>query len=140
LAPPATDIVFYDGHCALCHFAVQFVLKHEPRGATQPAHFAPLQGETFRTLVPPEQRAAFPDSMVVRTASGEWLVCSDAAIYILKRLRGTWPRVASILAVIPRPLRDLGYNVVAAIRYRVFGRRDDVCPVVPPELRSRFEP
>ena len=48
--------------------------------------------------------------------------------------------MAAFMAVIPRPLRDVVYELVARIRYRVFGRRDDLCPVVPPDLRARFDP
>ena len=48
--------------------------------------------------------------------------------------------MAAFLVVIPRPLRDVVYQLVARIRYRVFGRRDDLCPVVPPGLRTRFDP
>jgi predicted DCC family thiol-disulfide oxidoreductase YuxK len=48
--------------------------------------------------------------------------------------------MAAFIAVIPRPLRDVVYEFVARIRYRVFGRRDDLCPVVPPDLRARFDP
>jgi predicted DCC family thiol-disulfide oxidoreductase YuxK len=48
--------------------------------------------------------------------------------------------MAAFMAVIPRLLRDVVYDLVARIRYRVFGRRDDLCPVVPPDLRARFDP
>ena len=48
--------------------------------------------------------------------------------------------MAAFMAVVPRPLRDVVYGFVARIRYRVFGRRDDLCPVVPPDLRARFDP
>ncbi len=48
--------------------------------------------------------------------------------------------MAAFMAVVPRPLRDVVYDFVARIRYRVFGRRDDLCPDVPPDLRARFDP
>jgi predicted DCC family thiol-disulfide oxidoreductase YuxK len=48
--------------------------------------------------------------------------------------------MAAFMAVIPRPLRDVVYEFVARIRHRVFGRRDDLFPVVPPDLRARFDP
>jgi predicted DCC family thiol-disulfide oxidoreductase YuxK len=32
----------------------------------------------------------------------------------------------------------MGYRLIAAIRFEVFGRRDDVCPVIPERLRERF--
>jgi len=48
--------------------------------------------------------------------------------------------VAAVLGVVPRGLRDFFYDFVARVRYRVFGRRDDLCPIVPAELRRRFDP
>jgi len=45
-----------------------------------------------------------------------------------------------VLAVVPRPLRDVVYNFIARTRYSVFGKRDDLCPIVPADLRARFDP
>jgi predicted DCC family thiol-disulfide oxidoreductase YuxK len=139
---PAADLtpemLFYDGHCGLCHRAVKFVLKHDKTGKA--FRFAPLQGETFSALVPASDRAILPDSVIVRTADGALLVRSAAFIHILRRLGGGWRALAAILAVVPRALRDAAYDFVARVRYRVFGRRDDVCPIVPAELRKRFDP
>jgi predicted DCC family thiol-disulfide oxidoreductase YuxK len=134
----ATEYLFYDGHCGLCHRAVKFVLRHDRSGEL--FRFAPLQGETFLARVAAERRAGLPDSVVVLTRDGELLVRSDASLHILRRLGGGWRALAAVLGVIPRVLRDLVYDFVARIRYRVFGKRDDLCPIVPPELRVRFDP
>ena len=133
-----TETLFYDGHCALCHGTVKFVIKRDRTGTT--FRFAPLQGETFQALVPAEQRAGLPDSIVIRTADGMLLARSDAIVRILRRLGGGWRILGAILAAIPRGLRDAVYDFVARIRYRVFGKRDDLCPIVPPALRQRFDP
>jgi predicted DCC family thiol-disulfide oxidoreductase YuxK len=140
MPPPAapTEILFYDGHCGLCHRAVKFVLRHDRSGTA--FRFAPLQGETFQSRIPPEKRAALPDSVVVLTAAGTLLVRSAAFLHILRRLGGGWKILAGALGVIPRPALDAAYNVVARIRYRIFGARDDLCPLVPPALRARFDP
>jgi predicted DCC family thiol-disulfide oxidoreductase YuxK len=130
--------IFYDGHCGLCHRAVKFVLKHDRSGSA--FRFAPLQGETFQSLVPPQRRVNLPDSFVVLTREGALLMRSNASLYILERLGGGWRILANILRVIPPGLRDLIYDFVARIRYRLFGMRDDLCPVVPPDLRARFDP
>jgi predicted DCC family thiol-disulfide oxidoreductase YuxK len=132
------EIVFYDGHCALCHRAVKFVLKHDRSGMA--FRFAPLQGETFHARVPVDRRGRLPDSMVVQVEGGALLVRSDACVHVLRRLGGRWRMIAALAAVIPRPLRDALYNLVARIRYLVFGHREDLCPIVPPELRIRFDP
>jgi predicted DCC family thiol-disulfide oxidoreductase YuxK len=122
----------------LCHRAVKFVLKHDRSGRA--FRFAPLQGATFQSRVPAADRADLPDSVVVLTADGSLLVRSDAFVHILRRLGGGWRIPAGVLAVVPRPLRDVVYNFIARTRYSVFGKRDDLCPIVPADLRARFDP
>ena len=43
-------------------------------------------------------------------------------------------------AVLPRAVSDAAYDFVARIRYSIFGKRDELCPVMPPDLRARFDP
>jgi predicted DCC family thiol-disulfide oxidoreductase YuxK len=132
------ETLFYDGHCGLCHRAVKFVLKRDREG--KHFRFAPLQGETFKSKVPEDRRATMPDSMIVETSEGSLLLRSDAWIHILRRLGGGWRLAAVLLSAIPRSVRDLVYDFIASIRYRIFGRRDDLCPIVPPDIRIRFDP
>jgi predicted DCC family thiol-disulfide oxidoreductase YuxK len=131
------ETLFYDGHCGLCHRAVQFVLKHDPEG--KHFRFAPLQGETFKSRVPEDRRAALPDSMVVETSDGSLLLRSDAWIHILRRLGGGWRLAAALFSAIPRSVRDSVYDFVASVRHKIFRRRDDLCPLVPPDIRIRFD-
>lgn len=132
------ETLFYDGHCGLCHRAVKFVLRHDPEGAA--FRFAPLQGPTFQAAVPTAQRAALPDSMAVRTLDGRLLLKSEAWLHIMRRLGGIWKLIGSVCSIVPRFIRDWGYDFVAAVRFRIFGRRDDLCPLIPPALRNRFLP
>lgn len=135
---PQPELLFYDGYCGLCHRTVKFVLRHDREGRA--FRFAPLQGETFQARVPAERRAGLPDSIVILASDGSLLVRSSASLRILERLGGGWKLLSSVLGVIPRPIRDAAYDFIARIRYRIFGRRDDLCPVTPPDLRARFDP
>ena len=128
-------LIFYDGTCALCHGFVRWVL---PRDRDARFQFAPLHGETFTQMVPPKQRAGLPDSVVVRDDAGALHLESDAVVFVLRALGRR--RSAAMLALLPRPLRDFGYRLIARVRYAVFGRKSDWCPMVSPELRSRFLP
>ena len=134
---PRIERIFYDGHCGLCHGAVRFVIARDPQGRL--FRYAPLEGGTFAALVPAERRVGLPDSVVVLTEDGRLLVRSDSFIHILRRLGGFWRVTGAIIVVIPRTIRDGVYNFIARVRYRIFGRRPEVCPVTPAELRGRFD-
>ena len=132
-----TERIFYDGHCGLCHWAVTFVANRDPEGRT--FRFAPLEGETFAGVLPPEERENLPDSMVVQAEDGRLLMKSSGVAHILRRLGGAWAVLGHLLRLIPRPLRDFGYDLIARIRHRLFARPEEVCPLMPPEMRQRFD-
>lgn len=129
------SLVFYDGTCGLCHRAVRFALARDRDGSR--FRFAPLDSEAFRRRVP--DAAALPDSIVIRAPDGTLLVRSAAVIHVLERAGGAWKLLGRALGALPTRLRDAIYDDVAAVRYRLFRRPAEVCPVTPPDLRSRFE-
>jgi len=132
------DKLFYDGGCGLCHRIVLFILKEDRQG--NQFVFSPLQGETFMRDVPEDRRVTLPDSNVVVTDSGDILVKSAAVIRVGMRLGGLWLFAAALLWCIPFPLRDLGYDLVARLRKRLFRKPNDLCPVVPVPFLRRFLP
>jgi predicted DCC family thiol-disulfide oxidoreductase YuxK len=131
------ELLFYDGHCGLCHRMVRFLLAEDRAGTA--FRFCPLDSETFRNAVAESDRLGLPDSLVLRTAEGTILTRSVAVIHILKRLGGVWRLVGGLGACIPRKLGDRIYDGIAAIRHRLFRTPDSTCPLIPPSLRARFE-
>jgi predicted DCC family thiol-disulfide oxidoreductase YuxK len=136
--PAGTERLFYDGHCGLCQRSVRLILAEDATGTA--FRFAPLQGETFEKLVPAKERDALPLSLVVQTEKGAILTRSAGVLHILRRLGGGWRLLAGFLAVLPVGLRDRLYDGVARIRHRLFARPTETCPLMPPALRSRFDP
>jgi len=130
-------MVFYDGGCGLCHRAVRFAIAHDADGSR--FRFASLDSEGFRRRVPAASRAGLPDSIVALTPDGTLLLRSAAVMHVLERVGGGWKVVGRLLQLVPRVVRDAGYDAVARIRYQLFARPTDACPVTPPELRARFE-
>jgi len=129
------EILFYDGHCGMCHGFVRFLLA---RDRARRFVFAPLQGETFAAMVPAAERATLPDSMVVRTTDGRLLVRSEASLHVLDTLGGGWRVLAAMLRPVPRQIRDAAYRAIAAIRHRLGPTPPSTCPLVPPDVRERF--
>lgn len=131
---PARETIYYDGACGLCHALVRFTAKRDTAGWFD---FAPLGGEHFRATVP-HPPAPLPDSAMVRTREGSLLLRSAAVLHVLRRLGGGWRAVANIVGVLPRPLLDWGYRIVARLRRKLFAPPPTACPVAPPHLHSRF--
>jgi len=131
------SMVFYDGGCGLCHRAVRFAIAHDADGSR--FRFASLDSESFRRRVPAASRAGLPDSIVALTPDGTLLLRSAAVMHVLERVGGGWKVVGRLQQLVPRVVRDAGYDAVARIRYQLFTRPTDACPVTPPELRARFE-
>ncbi len=129
------DILFYDGTCAMCHAAVRFVAACDRKARFA---FAPLNGTTAVASLDADVRRTLPESLVVRSRTGAVLVRADAVLYVLSRLGGWWRVWAVVGGMLPRALRDGVYDAVARVRYRVFGRTDGMCPLVPAEQRARF--
>ena len=138
--PVARPVLLYDGVCGLCNRLVQFVLRRDPAGVFR---FASLQSE-FAGSILARHGADTGDLDTVYVvvnyalADEHLLSLSDAVIFILEHLGAADLRCAGrVLQVVPRPLREWGYRLVARNRYRIFGRYD-TCPIPTEETRSRF--
>ena len=132
--PDPGPIVFYDGFCGLCDRFVGFVLARDRAGRYR---FAPLSGETARHRFGASIDPAEPQTVILEE-HGKVRVRSDAALAIVAGLGGGW-RAVQALRVIPRPIRDWVYDLIARYRFRWFGRRTE-CRVPAPEQRRRFLP
>jgi predicted DCC family thiol-disulfide oxidoreductase YuxK len=131
-------LILYDGVCGLCNRLNRFVLARDPAGRFR---FAALQSPLAHAILTRHGRDPGDlDTLYLVLSRGRrderLLRKSDAALWILKELGGSW-RAAGILRVVPRWARDLAYDLVARTRYRLFGRYE-TCPVPDPRHRARF--
>ncbi|NNC87015.1 MAG: DUF393 domain-containing protein [Akkermansiaceae bacterium] len=129
-------IVFFDAECLLCNRAVRWMARHDPRKRLA---FAPLDGETARAIVPAVKNDG-ETMLVARKCGGDWRVSerSQAVVEALE-VAGGAPVRLRLLKLVPRPVRDLGYRLVAKSRYQVFGKIDH-CAVPEEGLRERVLP
>ena len=126
-------MILFDGICNVCNGFVDFVIARDPA-----AHFrfASLQSDAAHRLVTDvKTEHPLPDSFVL-VEDGRVFMRSDAAFRIARRLGFPW-NLAYPLMVLPRPLRDWAYDIVARNRYRWFGTRE-TCRVPTPDLRRHF--
>jgi predicted DCC family thiol-disulfide oxidoreductase YuxK len=134
-------LVIFDGHCGFCNHSVRWFLRRD-RGDR--LRFAPSQSPAVAVLLARHEidaSSATPNTMfVVRDPGGpaeRLLDRSRAVLAILAELPQPWPAIAAALVWVPRPLRDLGYRIIARWRYRIWGRLE-ICPIPTAEERGRF--
>jgi predicted DCC family thiol-disulfide oxidoreductase YuxK len=138
-----TAHLFYDGECGFCHRSVRIVLSEE-LGTPEPLRlrFAPLQGDLFAHLVRTRNDIdghTLPDSIVLVLEDGTLLTRSAAALEIASRLGGLWRGLALLFRLVPESLLDSVYDAIARVRKRIFAEPKDACPILPPDLRARFD-
>lgn len=132
--PEPDNLLFFDGVCGLCNRTVDFILKRDDRGEFS---FSPLQGKTAEDFLSPGD-IADANTLVLKTPRGIYRR-SSAVVRILWLLGGVWKLLGTLLWIVPLPLRNLGYRIVAATRYRIFGKKSE-CRIPTPEERARFLP
>jgi predicted DCC family thiol-disulfide oxidoreductase YuxK len=127
-------IIVFDTDCVLCSGMVAFVLKYERDRSFRFVGAWSDQGLDLAERHGSSRRDLNTTFLVIN--GDRVLTKSDAGIEILRHLRRPWCWLAAI-RVVPRPVRDAIYSIIARRRYRWFGRRED-CTVVPPSERDRF--
>ena len=125
-------IILFDGVCNLCNGAVQFIIKHDQNGYFQ---FASLQSSFADELTEKHPELKSIDSILL-VQNGMIKTESTAALQIAKNLDG-WPRLLSIFILIPPPIRNYVYKLIARNRYLLFGK-NDLCMIPTKEIRERF--
>ena len=125
--------MLFDGVCGLCDTAVQWLLDHDKEARL---HFAPLQGELAAALRAEQPVIPTELDTMVFIRDGQVYLRSQAALQILRELPAPWSWL-SLFRVLPSFLTDLGYRLVAATRYRLFGKLE-ACRIPEPEQAERF--
>ncbi|MBS4210740.1 thiol-disulfide oxidoreductase DCC family protein [Bacillus sp. FJAT-50079] len=125
-------IILFDGDCHFCNSNVQFIIKHDRVGYF---HFASLQSEIGQSLLETYSIPSHVDSLVVINNKKAY-VKSTAALQICRHLDGAW-KCFFLFTIIPAPIRNLFYDIVAKNRYRLV-RKKESCIIPSPEVRKRF--
>ena len=133
-AVASLPVIFFDGVCGLCNVWVDFVIARDNQGRF---HFSPLQGETARDWLQMTPDSPL-DSVALADAAGIHRK-SDAVWRILVQLGGVWRPTGWLLRLVPRAVRNWGYDLVARHRYRWFGKKES-CRLPTPAERERFLP
>jgi len=131
--PPDRPVLLFDGVCNLCNWLVQFIIPRDPAGRIR---FAPLQSQQGKALLSGHGLSTTNMDSVVLVEHDAVYQKSDAVLRLLELLG--WPyRAATVAHLVPRSVRDTVYDVVAANRYDMFGKRDR-CMIPEEDVSDRF--
>ena len=134
MSQPAPIRIVFDTDCILCSAWVHFLLRHERERRMVFLSAHSVEGAALAAAHGMDAAALNRSYLVV--AGGRGHVRSDAGLVLITQLR--WPlRALGVLRLLPPPLRDLVYDLVARNRYRWFGRKT-ACFLPPPDQRHRF--
>jgi len=125
-------IILFDGTCAFCERSVRFIASRDD------GYFR------FGASQNPEGQALLASYGTSREAARSLILIEDQQIFlrstallkVAARMRAPW-RYAAVLLVVPRPIRDLVYRMIAAVRHRIAGP-SNACEIPPPEIRARL--
>lgn len=114
----AGAVVLFDGACAYCNGWVNWIRRRDKRGHFRYAALDSAEGSALRNRygIP-----AHVDSVVL--VQDDRAYVKSAAAWRILVVLPRWTVAAWALRLIPRPLRDLGYDVVARNRHRL-GMKD----------------
>ena len=124
-------IILFDGTCAFCERSVRFIASRDDGYF----RFGASQNPEGRALLEPYGTSREAARSLILIEDDQVYLRSTAALRIARRLRAPW-RYAAVLLVVPRPIRDAVYRLVAAIRHRIAGE-SNACEIPPPEIRAR---
>ncbi len=122
-------VIVFDGHCRLCHWSVQFLLRHD--------HKRQFYFTTFDSAWSAQRRlkSDAPDSVLL--VLGDRTYKESAAFLKMMGILGGFWSLFGIFWVIPPLLRNGLYRYIARNRYGWFGKYE-ICPLPTPELQARL--
>ncbi len=135
-------ILFFDGDCSFCQYSVQFVLNH---GRAEDIYFAPLQGETFKSVNHLNSNALdlnellAPNGSLVYFRYHKMYLRSSAAIWLAWDMGGLWKSVIVGFAI-PQLLRNKIYNWIAIRRKKIMAfKKESSCLIPSQKQKARLK-
>ena len=117
-------IILFDGECNFCSFWVKYVVKRDPKDVFR---FASLQSEKGKVYLNKFKIDSSIDSVVL-IENEKAYIKSTAAFRVLKTLGG-FRSVFYVFIKIPAFIRDFFYDIMAACRYKFFGKKTCELPL-----------
>ena len=109
-------VIVFDGYCVLCDNFVKWIAKKD---INHKIHFTTFDSNYINKNYP---EIKLKNSVVVIDSNNNIFKKSEAVILCLKTIDYNKTLIA-ILEIIPKTILDIGYSLVAFIRYKIFGKK-----------------
>ena len=119
----AQTILYYDGVCVLCNKSIRFIINRDRKNKFKIGFLNSLKKQDKY------------DSVVL-VHKGIKYEYSTAIIKSLILLGGIY-KLAALLFIFPKSLRDFVYKIIAKNRYKWFGKHN-TCPTLRKEWQERL--
>ena len=126
-------IICYDGVCNFCNFWVSLLIQYDKK---KRFNYLWLQSETATKLLANSSLTPADLNTIIYLRKGKIYTQSTAIIKIISDLKGFWIMI-KLCYLIPKPIRDLVYNVIASVRYKLFGKQTS-CQRPPVDQLDQF--
>ncbi|WP_308516383.1 thiol-disulfide oxidoreductase DCC family protein [Sphingomonas flavescens] len=128
--PDDRPLFVFDGYCVLCSTGVSWLMKYGGDCVRYASAQSPLGAALF------DHYRVDPDKTYLLIADGNASGESTGYLRLCRLLGGFW-KLFLVFGLIPRPLRDWAYRVVARNRYGWFGKVEQ-CALLSAEQRARM--
>jgi predicted DCC family thiol-disulfide oxidoreductase YuxK len=123
-------IILFDGVCNMCVWSVRFIIN---RDIHDKFRLASIQSEVGKKIISEKKIDTLKNDSIVVIDQNVIRYRSGAVLFILFHLR-TFLKILTVFYIIPSPIRDLIYRIIAKIRYICFGKRKKC--ILPKELNT----
>ena len=126
-------VILFDGVCNLCNGLLNFVIQRDPKATFRFAAIQSPPGQAWlkKLNLPTDDLDSF-----ILIEGDHFYRKSTASLRVLRRLGWFWVSFYALI-IIPTPIRDFVYDIIANHRYKWFGKRDR-CLIPTPEIQKRF--
>ena len=127
------SIILFDGVCNLCNSSVNFIIDHDKKNVFR---FASLQSDAGQSLLKKFNLNVKDFNSIILVENDKFYERSSAVMKIVRKFPGLW-KFLYLFIIIPPPVRNFVYDIIADNRYKWFGKKES-CRVPTPELKEKF--
>ena len=119
-----TNVLLLDGDCGLCHRLAMFMDKN--LDSVKKIKFQPIESSSSQELIKTFPKNQQNMDTVYLYMDGKSYTRSSAAIRCLLFLKWYWKIWFPFVWIVPLPLRNFVYKIIAKYRHRIFSK-PEIC-------------